>query len=164
MNENVSINGLSSARATSAKKKWLWGCGIGCLTIMIILAAVGWLGYSFIKGKYSEITAELEELGFHNIVKGQIIEVSEEITEPTLYLGQMVKILSDVDMDIAILSQTAEIHGIVNGTVYFRGQVLIIHPTAEIKKDVDVIAQVINNYGKVAGRITGVYQSLNDKR
>jgi len=90
--------------------------------------------------------------------------VTDEVTEPTVYLGQMVKIVGDCSDDIAIIAQMAQIHGEVAGTLYFRGQILTIEPGAHLQGDLDLKCQVATIYGKVDGQITGQYGKLQDKR
>lgn len=157
MNEEVKKKGMSTGA------KWGIGCGIGCLTLIIIIAIVAFIGFKFVKGKVESMTRELKQLGFENVVKGQVLEVRKEITEPTLYIGQVVKIFGNCKTDLAIIAQMAEIHGKVDGKVYFRGQVLVIQPKAELLKDLDVMAQMILKHGKVSGEITGQYQAIDDK-
>ncbi len=94
----------------------------------------------------------------------QTIQVTEDVVEPTVYVGQLVKIVADCDSDIAIIAQVGQVHGRVVGTVYFRGQTLVIEPEAEVQGDLDVKAQIVQVYGKVAGEITGNYQQLQDER
>ena len=82
-------------------------------------------------------------------------------TEPTIYIGQSVRILNGSDRGMAFLCQTAEIHGPVVGNVRFIGQALTIKENAELMRDLEVTAQLVNLFGKVDGKITGVYQMLN---
>jgi hypothetical protein len=144
----------------SRNKKWLWGGGIGCLVIIILFVGLGIWGFFFFKGKVDEMTTELEKMGFRKIKTAQIIEVRDSIPEKPLYFGQVVKVFSASNSDIAIIAQTAEIHGKISGNLYFRGQLLTIHPGAEITGDLDVKAQMVRNLGKVDGKITGSYQTL----
>ncbi len=141
-----------------------WGIGCGCL-VMVVLIVVGVVfGVRFAKDKVAGMTQELKQYGFEKEVKGQIVEVKEDITEPTLYAGQAVKILGNCSTNLAILAQMGEIHGRVDGKVYFRGQILIIQPNAVLMNGLDVKAQVIQKYGTINGEITGVYQSIVDKK
>lgn len=75
------------------------------MTVIITVVAV--FGYRFAKGKLDDMTQEMKQLGFENIVRQQAIEVSDEITEPTLYMGQMVKILGDCSTDLETLADKA---------------------------------------------------------
>lgn len=158
MNENAVENVEKKGMSTGAK--WGLGCGIGCLAIIIILAIAGFVGFKLVKEKIDETTVELQELGFVNVVTGQALEITDEITRPTLYKAQMVKILADCNTDLAVMAQICEIHGKVDGKVYFRGQVLIIQPQAELRNGLDVLAQVIQKFGTVKGEITGKYQTI----
>jgi hypothetical protein len=157
MSEEVKKKGMSTGA------KWGTGCGIGCLTVIIIIAVVAFIGFRLAKGKLDEVTLEMKEFGFENVVQQQMIEVKDEITEPTLYVGQMVKIIGDCSTNLAIVAQMAEIHGNVAGKVYFRGQMLTIQPEAELLNGLDVKAQVVQKYGKIHGEITGEGYALDDK-
>lgn len=145
----------------SAGAKWGIGCGSGCLVIIIGLIVAGFFGYFFAKGKLDEVTAELEEVGFDKTIKGQVMEVREEVTEPVMYLGQMVKIMAPVKSDLAIVAQMAEIHAPVEGKLYFRGQMLIVQPSGVLMQGLDAKAQIIQNFGKIEGEITGTYQMVD---
>ena len=57
--------------------------------------------------------------------------------------------------------QSAEIDGKIVGNVHFVGQMLTIHKGAELMRDLEVTAQLVNQFGTVDGKITGVYQVLN---
>jgi hypothetical protein len=157
MNDEIKKKGLSTG------SKWGIGCGCGCL-VMVVLIVVGVVfGVRFAKDKVAGMTQELKQYGFEKEVKGQIVEVKEDIAEPTLYAGQAVKILGNCTTNLAILAQMGEIHGRVDGKVYFRGQILIIQPNAVLMNGLDVKAQVIQKYGTINGEITGVYQTIDDK-
>ncbi len=156
MNETTAKPGLSTGA------KWGIGIGIGCLVLLLLIAAVGVIGYTFVKGKLQGFTTELKAHGFEKTIKGQVIEVKDPITEPAIYLGQVVKILGDCQTNLAIVAQMAEIHGRVQGKVYFRGQVLVIEPKAELLNGLDATAQVVQKLGKIQGETTGKYQ-MTDK-
>jgi len=161
MNENVAQNIKKKGMSTGAK--WGTGCGIGCLVIIIILAITGFVGFKIVKQKIDETAVELQALGFENVVSGQTLEIKDDITKPTLYKAQIVKILADCNTNLAVMAQICEIHGKVDGKVYFRGQMLTIQPQAELRNGLDVIAQAIVKYGTVKGEITGKYQAIQDQ-
>ena len=153
----------AAARKSSRKKRWLWGCGGGCLVVVLVFAGLCLWGVSFVKGKFNEMTAELEQMGFERRQTAQTVEVRESIEGKPLYVAQMVKILADAPGDVAIVAQMAEIHGKIDGTLYFRGQMLTIMANAEITGDVNVKAQAVRNLGKVGGNVTGAYQTLQNE-
>ena len=146
----------------STGAKWGIGCGIGCLSIIIILAIVGFVGFKFAKGKLDEMQSELKQHGFEKVIQGQTLDIRDDITEPAIYMGQLVKIMGNCNTDMAIMAQMAEIHGTVEGDVYFRGQMLTIQPKAIIKGNLDLKAQAMQNYGSVEGEITGTYQAISE--
>ena len=147
-------------RKASGAKKWIIGCGSGCLVLVLVLIGLIVFGAHFFSAKVEKMSSEFEDLGYEK-VSGQMLEITESPTEPTLYLGQSVKLLDDVDTDVAIVAQAAEIHATVNGTVHFRGQMLTIQPKAVLKKDLDLKAQIVQIYGTVEGEITGQYQVID---
>ena len=161
MNEITAQNIEKKGMSTGAK--WGMGCGIGCLVIIMVIAIAGFVGFKMVKQKIDDTATELQELGFDNVVSGQTLEIKDDITKPTLYKAQMVKILADCNTNLAVMAQICEIHGKVDGKVYFRGQMLIIQPQAELRNGLDVLAQAIVKYGTVRGEITGKYQAIQDQ-
>jgi len=165
MNENNLLNNDSSI----AKKKsnlWKWilgGCGCGCLIIVIALSIASYMGVKFVKAKIDQYRQEFTSQGFAE-VKSQIINVREEVYEKKLFLGQVVKIAADCHTDIAIVAQSAEVFSNIDGTLYFRGQMLVIQPNAKISGNIDVKAQVVQIFGEVDGEIKGTYSQLIDNR
>lgn len=69
------------------------------------------------------------------------------------------RILTDAETDVAVLAQSCEIHGTIQGKLYFRGQILTIKPGAKVLGGIDVQTQVLQNQRDVTGEITGKYQS-----
>jgi hypothetical protein len=138
----------------------LKAAGIGCLVILIGLGVLGYVGYRFVKHQYTAVMERYEREGYKK-VEGQMIEVPDRVTEPTIYVGQSVKIMKGSERGMAFLCQTAEIHGDVVGNVHFVGQMLTIKEDAELMRDLEVTAQLVNLFGKVDGKVTGVYQMLN---
>lgn len=167
MNENVlRVDTESAGPQKSKKKKWVIGCSIGCLValvLFILVVALGVYGVKYGLKKIEEISSEFEKQGFVKVT-AQNIEVNEEITKPTVYLGQTVKIIADSQTDIAIIAQIAQIHGQLAGTLYFRGQLLTIEPDAHLQGDLDLKCQVVTIYGKVDGQIKGTYTEMQNKR
>lgn len=156
MTEAMKKPGLSTGA------KWGIGLGAGCLVLVIGAVVLSAVGYWYVKGKIKETTAELQALGFTNQVQQQVVEVKDTITQPTLYLGQVVKIFGDCTTNLAVVAQVAEIHGRVEGKVYFRGQILTIQPKAELLNGLDATAQVVQNFGKITGEITGTHQLVGN--
>jgi hypothetical protein len=167
MNENVlRVDTESTGPQKSKKKKWVIGCSIGCLValvLFILVVALGIYGVKYGIKMIEEISSEFEKQGFVKVT-AQSIEVNEEITEPTVYLGQTVKIIADCHTDVAIIAQIAQIHGKVAGTLYFRGQLLTIEPEAHLQGVLDLKCQIVTIYGKVDGQIQGEYGEMQDKR
>ncbi len=160
--EETTMTQVSEKAPSSPVNKWLKGCGIGCLGMIIILVILGFIAYKWGMSQLNKWTAEFESRGFVQ-VKGQMIDVKEPVTKPTLYVGQGVTLRKGSDTEVAIIAQMGELHGRFKGKVYFRGQMLIIPKDAELDKGLDVKAQIIQNLGKVTGGITGSYQSIQDQ-
>ena len=135
------------------------GCGLGCLVVIIIAAALGLWGYMFVNKKIEDTTQTFQDQGYE-VVKRQAIEVTQPIKEKKLYVAQMVKIMSDSSEDVAILAQMCELHGTMEGKVFFTGQVLIIQPNAVLKGGLQADAQAVQNYGTIEGEITGQHQII----
>jgi len=134
--------------------------GIGCLVVLIAIGGLGYAGYRFFRRQYTAVMERYERDGYKKI-EGQFIEITETITEPTIFVGQSIKINGGSERGIALLCQSGTISGKVAGNVHFVGQTLTIHKDALLMRDLDVTAQVVNQFGKVDGKITGVYQVMN---
>ena len=149
-------------RPKSSGHGCLKATGIGCLVILIALGVAAYVGVRFAKRQYQAVMERYEREGYKK-VEGQIIEVAETVSEPTIFVGQIVRIKKGSERGMALLCQSGEIDGKVVGNVHFVGQMLTIHKGAELMRDLEVTAQVVNLFGKVDGKITGVYQTLNNQ-
>ena len=139
----------------------LVGCGTVFLLGVVGLGVAGFFGYRWLSQQVEEFSAEFEAKGYEPVMV-QIVDETDPIDSPRVYVAQSVIIRGDVDADLAIMAQTAEIHGTVTGDLDFMGQVLFIKPSAEVTGDIRVkAAQVIQVEGTVDGEITGNYQVLN---
>ena len=163
------MNGDIQAASPAGQKKsntWKWilgGCGCGCLVVIALITIISVVSVKYVKAKIEEYKKEFVEQGYHEI-KSHIVQVTDEVDEKTLFIGQVVKIIADCNDDIAIIAQVGEIHSTINGKVSFRGQVLTIQPNAHIKGDIDVKAQAVQIFGTVDGEILGTYQQIVDQR
>lgn len=136
------------------------GCGSGCLVVVLLMVIGIGVGAYYVKKMIGTYETELKSHGFEQVAAGQMLNISEPITEPVLLKGQAVKIMSDCSTNLAVLAQVCEVYGKIDGTLYFRGQMLIVQPGAEILGGVDVQAQVLQNNGTIEGGMTGKYQLL----
>lgn len=136
------------------------GCGAGCVVALLIAAACGYMAYRYIASQYNRLVGRYDKLGYERVY-GQVIEVKERVTEPTIYIAQLVTVHAGSDRGMAFMCQQADLHGDVVGNVHFIGQALTVHPDAILHRDLELNAQVVNVYGVVSGKITGVYQTLN---
>lgn len=142
----------------------LKGCLIGCAGVLAGIIIVGAIGGYFVyrwgMNEYEKLVHNYETNGYVH-VKGDIIDVKEKITDRTIYVGKRVEIHRGADRGIAIVAQTADLHGKFEGNVHFTGQKLTIHSDAILRLNLDVRAQNVNAYGAVEGEITGVYGTLD---
>ncbi len=124
---------------TAAKRgclpKTLAGCGCLAVIAMVLLALLmGGLtifAFSQLKNFAEPFVAEgYLESG------GQLVDETERIAEPTVYTAQVVKIRDGADGSLAMLCQSAEIDGTVDGDIDFFGQQLVIKPDARVTGNV----------------------------
>jgi hypothetical protein len=135
------------------------GCAIGCLVMVVLLTLLAIGGLWFARHQYNAFITRMEREGYRK-VEGQIIVVTNRITEPTIFIGQMVAIQKGSERGLAVVSQNAELDGEIVGNVHFVGQTLTVRPGAMLRRDLDVIAQTIRIEGEVRGKVTGMYQFL----
>lgn len=134
------------------------GCGSGCLVLVLVAVLAILAGVFYVKKIISKYENELKGYGFDTVTQGQMLNITEPIDEPILFKGQSIRIMSDCSTNMAVLAQVCEVHGRIEGKLYFRGQVLTVHPGAEILGGVDAYAQLLQNNGRIEGGITGQYQ------
>ena len=134
--------------------------GIGCLILLIALGGLGYGAYRFAKRQYATLMERLEREGYKR-VEGRFINVTETVTEPTIFIGDSIQIQNGSERGIALLCQSGSLRGKMVGNVHFVGRTLTIQPGTWLMKDLDVTAQTVNQFGKIDGKLTGVYQSLN---
>jgi hypothetical protein len=129
--------------------------------VFVLLAVVGIvIGAFYVKNLITDYEAELKHSGFEQVVQSTAVTITDPITEPLLLKGQAVKIMADCSTNLAVLAQVCEVYGKIDGTLYFRGQILTIQPGAEILGGMDVKAQVLQNYGRVEGDVIGEFQLI----
>ena len=139
----------------------LAGCGTVLLLGIISIVVVGVLGYRWAAQKADEFATKYEEKGYQRY-SGQMFDETQPIDSSRVYTAQLVIIRERVEADIAIMAQSAEIHGTVNGDVDFLGQLLVIKSDAVVTGDIRVeMGQVIQIEGTVEGEVTGSWQVLD---
>lgn len=164
MNDLAGGQGPSKSRSTGSKV--LVGCGIGCLVLLVlglIIGGVGgYFGYQKLKKVVDEWAGQYESRGYERVV-GQQLDINDTITEPKVYVAQMVRLFGDCETDIAIIAQMAEVHGRVKGNIDFKGQMLTLQPSAVIEGNVAAEAQMVQvNRAVVLGEITGQHQLVDN--
>jgi hypothetical protein len=136
------------------------GCGCGCLSIIVAIALVPLVGYKLMMNKADQYAAEFKAVGIEEVVQKVVIEVAEPAADATTYMGAMVSINADCPSDLAIVAPFAQITGKIDGKVYFRGQILMVMPGAELRGGLDIKARYLQNMGQIEGEIVGEYQTL----
>jgi len=141
----------------------LIGC-VGVLFVGVLLCGgVGFFGYQWVMEKANAFADKYVAQGYEK-QQGQAIQVNQSPAQKTVYICQVLDITKDVDVDIAIACQIAEVKANIHGDVDFLGQVLNIHEGVVIDGDLRVdAAQVVEIHGEVKGKITGNYSVLNYK-
>jgi len=114
-----------------------------------------------VKKTITRYEQELKGFGFEKVASGQMLDMAEPVTEPILLKGQMVRIMAGSTTNLAVLAQACEVNGRIEGTLYFRGQVLTVNPGAVITGGVNAHAQALVNHGTIKGGITGKHQALS---
>jgi hypothetical protein len=137
------------------------GCGSGCLVIILLLVIGIGGGAFYVKQMIGKYEAELKGYGFEQVRTGQMLTITDPINEPVILKGQAVEIMSDCSTNLAVPARVCEIFGKVDGKFYFRGQMLTVHPGAEISGGMDAQAQIVQNNGTIDGGMTGKYQLLD---
>lgn len=140
------------------------GCGVGCLVVVVVATIIGYVGVRYVLRKMNEFKTELVALGFEEQPARHVIDVYDEVTQPYLWIGQVVRVYGECRTNVAILAQMGEIHGMVEGDVYFRGQVLTISPKGHVKGNVDVKCQAVVRKGVVEGTIRGTWAEKQEER
>lgn len=147
----------------SGKGGCLRGCLIGfilfVILVLLLCAAGGWFAWK----EYETVMQRFERAGYTNVI-GQFIVVDKPVEQPTIFIGQTVKINSGSRRGIAFLCQSAEIHGEVVGNVHFKGMDLTVHEDAWLQQDLDMFGLNLNLFGSIKGKITGRYQALHRKQ
>ncbi len=156
--DTIMGEGVAEKKKMGTGAKVAIGCGSGCLLVVLVTVLVIIASVFYVKKIVSKYEDELKSHGFETVTQGQMLNITEPIDEPILFKGQSVRIMSDCSTNMAVLAQVCELHGRIEGKLYFRGQLLTVYPGAEILGGVDVQAQVLQNNGKIEGGITGKYQ------
>jgi hypothetical protein len=136
------------------------GCGVAAGVMIVVVCAGVIVAAIWGFNKVNAFAREFEQKGYVR-VQGQVIEVTQPVSTPTVYTCQVVKIKSDVNADVAIMCQVAEVYSTIDGDVEFFGQSLTIRPEAVITGDLKVRgAQVVDIQGRVDGQVSGNYQAI----
>lgn len=146
--------------ARKSKRGCCLGCSIGCLVALLLLGVAGYFGGRFVFKQYQAVMERFEREGYRR-VEGQVLEITEPPAEPTIYVGQVVRLRAGSARGVAMVCQAGEIEGTVEGNVHFYGQMLTVHTNAHLLRDLHIVGQVANVFGQVDGEVKGSYQVLN---
>lgn len=144
------------------------GCGaIGALTMLLLCGGVIFFGFRLadkaqevveqvvkeMEKKVEAFAVAFEAQGYER-VSGQVVDITSDIEQPTVYTVQVFKLNADSNASLAVMAQVAEINGRIDGDLTFFGQSLVIHKNAVVTGNVNVqMAQVVDNRGTVEGEI-----------
>jgi len=154
---------VPAAPQKSKTTKWLAGCGIGCLVMVILLVILGVVVYKVVMNKWKEVVREYEQKGFVIRQDNQMLDIADPVTKPTLFGAPQVNLRKGAATEVVVAGQMAELHGTFKEKVTFIGQILTVADDAVLLKGLDVRwGQIIRVKGKVIGGITGKYQQLEN--
>jgi hypothetical protein len=151
---------MNEVESKKKGKGCLVGCSVGCLVVLILLGVIGFLGYRFVKKQYDSVIEQFEAEGYQT-VEGQIIDMTDPVQEPTIFIAQDVTLRQGSMRGVALLTQTAELHGRIKGNVRFVGQSLVVAEDAILMQDLEVTAQTVVINGVVEGEVKGIFQQIS---
>ncbi len=153
MEESKSSRGIGS---------WLLWVVLALIGLAALLAVGGWAGFRYFAGRAEGHVEQFEAKGYKKFGARQSI-VDEDFDEKRVYYGEYCRIRGDCSTDLALVSQVAEVHGKVDGDLFFWGQTLLLKRDAVITGNLDAPwAQFIVIDGRVDGEISGFYQMIID--
>ncbi len=149
----------SSSRGIAS---WLLWVLVALIGLAVLLALGGWAGFRYFVGKAEGYVEQFEAKGYKRFEARQSM-VDQDFDEKRVYYGEYCRIRGDCSTDLALISQVAEVHGKVDGDLFFWGQTLLIKRDAVITGNLDAPwAQFIVIDGRVDGEISGFYQMIID--
>jgi hypothetical protein len=135
------------------------GCGVVALVVILVCGGILLYLWQAYRLDYDTFARDFEARGYVR-VHSNVLEVTQTVSTPTVFTGNVVSIRANSDADIAIMANVAEIQSTINGDVDFEGNVLTVHPQAVITGDLRVTgAQVTEIQGTVHGQTVGIYPS-----
>jgi hypothetical protein len=160
-NQEVNSQETASTTERSNRKPLILGCGIGCLCTVIIFVVIAVFAVKWSLREFNKMTTEFEQRGMVKVM-AQYINVNEPVKQPSLYIGQEVTLGQGARAEVAIIAQTAELHGNFADKLTFYGNELTVGRDAELQKGLEVQAQEIKIVGVVHGEITGKYDKIEN--
>jgi hypothetical protein len=160
----VEESGVVPESKQSKAKPVFFGCGLGCLAIIVLFIIFSFLAVRWEVRHMKDLTADFEKRGF-TVLRApspeKPLDITEKVTRPTLYIGQEVTLIHGADAEIAIMAARASLHGTFKDKVYYRGGgELSVAADAELLKGLDAQARKIDLAGSVRGEITGRIDEL----
>ena len=153
---------MKTSRSSRGIGSWVLRVLLVLVGLAALLAFGGWAGFRYFAGKAEGHVERFEEQGYKRIEARQST-VDQDFDEKRVYYGEYCRIRGDCSTDLALVSQVAEVHGKVDGDLFFWGQTLLIKRDAVITGNLDAPwAQFIVIDGRVDGEISGFYQMLID--
>jgi len=143
------------------------GCAVVALLAMVLVCGGiivgGYWARGVVERELEAFAAPFEAEGFVRQI-GQDIRVTSAPNEDMIYVGQNITIAVPVEVNLAILAQTAKISSDVSGDVTFLGQILTVDAGVTIHGDLEVRgAQLVRMRGVVTGAVTGSWQIFEEE-
>lgn len=129
-------------------------CGCGCL-VLVILTGLAIFGIvRLVQHQLRDVTALIESEGYTPVIS-QAIDITSTVADPTVFVGQTVRIRAGSLRGIAVVGQTVELDGSFEGNVRVYAQALTIAEGAVLKKDLHAVTQTSDIRGQILGQVTG---------
>jgi hypothetical protein len=144
------------------RRRWAALAGVALLALFVILITSTYtvLQKVMLDQRRVDRSQDFKGLGFENVVKGRALEIKDEVRVPTLYQASGVRIYGTCTTNVAIVARLAEIHGRIEGKLYFRGNKLVIARGGELVNGLDAQGFVYR-LGKINGPVTGSYRIID---
>ncbi len=124
---------------------WFALCGAGAAVLGLGLLCSWYFDHysAIVVGRAPDHARFFESLGFEKVERGTLLEIKQDIHEPTLFVGRGVRIYGNCTTNLAIVANNAEIYGRVLGKVYFRGGKLTVMPGAHVQGGLESRGEVV---------------------
>lgn len=130
--ENCACNeGKGAPQQKSGCWKWVVGCGILCLLVMIGVGVAAYLAYTKVEALMEESIAEFEAQGYA-VERGNMIVVREPVARKVVFVGNIVAIEAGATSDFGIIGNMCSVGGEIPGKLSVRCNQLTLKPDARV--------------------------------